>query len=329
MALICEGRELSYGELNARANRLAHHLIGLGVGPECLVGVCLDRSFDMVVALLGILKAGGAYLPLDPDYPEARLAQMLADAAPALVLSTGIPRGRLPGVVAVLTLDATEVRAALGRVPAHDPTDRERTAPLRPSHPAYVIYTSGSAGTPKGVVVTHAGIPSLAGAQVEHLGLTPDSRVLQFASLNFDASLWEVVMALTTGAALVLLREEARAGPAIREVLVAQRVTHATLPPVVLATLEEGDDLPLEWLIVAGEACPMELVARWSRSRRMVNAYGPTETTVCATMSTPVGVHMHRRSAGRSGTRGCTCWTLGRSRCRWGSPASCTSRARG
>ena len=213
VALICEGRELSYGELNARANRLAHHLIGLGVGPECLVGVCLDRSFDMVVALLGILKAGGAYLPLDPDYPEARLAQMLADAAPALVLSTGIPRGRLPGVVAVLTLDAPEVRAALGRVPAHDPTDRERTAPLRPSHPAYVIYTSGSAGTPKGVVVTHAGIPSLAGAQVEHLGLTPDSRVLQFASLNFDASLWEVVMALTTGAALVLLREEAAGWP--------------------------------------------------------------------------------------------------------------------
>ena len=288
VAVVSGGETLSYAELNARANRLAHHLIGLGVGPEALVGVCLGRSAEMVVGILAILKAGGSYLPLDPDYPEARLAYMLADAAPGLVLSTAALRGRLPGAAEVLTVDVAETRALLAQAPAHNPADHDRICRLRPRHPAYVIYTSGSTGTPKGVMVTHAGIPTLAGAQVERLGLTPRARVLQFASLNFDASLSELVMTLTTGAASILLREEARSGPALREELVAQRVSHATLPPVILATLKEGDDLPLEGLIVAGDACPGELVARWSRSRRMVNAYGPTETTVCATMSAPL-----------------------------------------
>ncbi len=287
VAVIFEGRELSYGELNARANRLAHHLIGLEVGPETLVGVCLERSAEMVVALLGILKAGGAYLPLDPEYPEARLAHMLADAAPALVLTTTALCTRLPETNAVLTLDAPETQALLGWAPEHNPGHGERTCSLRPRHPAYVIYTSGSTGSPKGVVVTHAGIPSLAGTQVERLGLSLGSRVLQFASLSFDASLWEVVTALTTGAALVLMKE-ARSGHALLEVLVSQQVTHALLPPVVLTTMGDDDGLPLEGLVVGGETCPGELVARWSPGRRMVNAYGPTEATVCATMSAPL-----------------------------------------
>ena len=129
---------------------------------------------------------------------------------------------RLPQAVTVLPLDDPELQAALDQAPTHDPSDAERIAPLLPRHPAYVIYTSGSTGTPKGVVVTHAGIPALAGAQVEGLGLTPASRVLQFASLNFDASVWEVVMALTTGATLVLLHEEARSGQALRDVMVSR-----------------------------------------------------------------------------------------------------------
>ncbi|MBV8286313.1 MAG: AMP-binding protein, partial [Hyphomicrobiales bacterium] len=288
-AAVVFGQEsLSYGELNARANRLARCLIGRGVGPEALVGLALERSAELVVALLGVLKAGGAYLPLDPDYPPARLAHMLADAAPALVLSAESVRARLPRSLPILSLDGPELRAALAQGPDHNPTDPERTGPLLPAHPAYVIYTSGSTGIPKGVVVSHAGIPALAGAQVERLGLTARSRVLQFASLNFDASFSEVAMALTSGAALVLAPEEARSGLALRELLVAQGVTHATLPPAVLASLEEGNGLALEGLIVAGEACPGDLAARWSVGRRMVNAYGPTETTVCATMSGPL-----------------------------------------
>ena len=201
-ALVFGEKSLTYQELNARANRLAHHLIGLGVGPESLVGIALERSLERVVALLGILKAGGAYLPLDPHYPQARLAQMLSDAAPALVLTSGILRARLSETIKVLTLDAIETQAMLSLAPAHNPSEAEGRAPLLCQHPAYVIYTSGSSGAPKGVVVTHAGIASLAGAQMERLGLSSESRVLQFASLNFDASLWELVMALTTGARL-------------------------------------------------------------------------------------------------------------------------------
>ena len=151
-----------------------------------------------------------------------------------------------------------------------------------------MIYTSGSAGTPKGVVVTHSGIAALAASQSERLGVTAHSRVLQLASLSFDASLWEVAMALTHGAALVLMPSDALSGPALRATLIEQRVTHATLPPAVLSTLDIGDDLNLECLIVAGEACPETLVANWSNRSRMINAYGPTETTVCATMSLPL-----------------------------------------
>src|SRR5262249_24301196 len=141
-----------------------------------------------------------------------------------------------------------------------------------------------STGQPKGVIVTHAGVHALASTQVERFGVTSTSRVLQFASLNFDASAWEVIMALATGAALVLLDEESRSGTALGDVMAASGVTHATLPPTVLSTLGESD-LPLECLVVAGEACSREAVARWSKGRRMFNAYGPTETTVCATIS--------------------------------------------
>ena len=284
-ALVFGEESLTYQELNTRANALAHHLIGLGVGPESLVGIALERSMAMVVALLGVLKAGGAYLPLDPDYPQARLAYMLKDAAPALVLSNGALCQRLPQTIDVLSLDMPKIQAALDQSQAHNPTDTERTARLLSRHPAYVIYTSGSTGTPKGVVVTHIGVPSLVAAQVESLNLTGDSRILQFASLNFDASLSELIMALSTGAALVLLCQKERSGPALREELIARRTTHATLPPAVLATLEGGNDLSLRGLIVAGEVCSGELIARWSPGRRMINAYGPTETTVCATMT--------------------------------------------
>ena len=159
--------------------------------------------------------------------------------------------------------------------------------PLLPQHAAYLIYTSGSTGVPKGVLVTHVGIPSLARSHVHNLNLTQRSRVLQFASLNFDASFWELAMALTTGAAFVLLKDE-RGGIPLQEILRSQRITHATLTPSVLSTLDERQESDIETLIVVGEQCPGELVARWSRARRMINAYGPTETTVCATMSLPL-----------------------------------------
>ena len=284
VALVYGDARLTYGELNRRANQLAHVLIRRGVGPEQLVGLCVERTPEMIVGLLAILKAGAAYLPLDLAYPAARLALMLDDARPGLILASAETAPRLPAGYRYLVIEA-DGDTADGDT---NPTDAQRLSALAVGHPAYVIYTSGSTGRPKGVVVTHAGVAALAAAQVERLGVTAASRVLQFASLNFDASLWEVVMALTSGAALVLAPPEALSGPPLRALLAGQRVTHATLPPAVLATLGEAD-LPLGCLVVAGEACPAPLVAQWSAERLMVNAYGPTESTVCATISAPTG----------------------------------------
>ncbi|WP_331386726.1 amino acid adenylation domain-containing protein [Silvibacterium bohemicum] len=297
-ALVFERETLTYSELNARANRLAHLLIGRRVGPESLVGICLARSVDMVVAILAALKAGAAYLPLDSNYPAARLLQMVKDAKPALVLTSSEQQSQLPVDVPRMVLNAPETEVLLvdpsvaDRVDVNrvdvNPVDEDRCAPLRCEHPAYVIYTSGSTGVPKGVVVTHAGISSLAELRVGSLGLNSDSRVLQFASLNFDASLWEMVMAFTSGGTLVVPAENARAGDALRRLLIAEKITHALLPPVVLSTLEDAANIPLECLIVGGDACSSAVAALWSSGRRMINAYGPTESTVCATISEPL-----------------------------------------
>ena len=196
IALVFEDSTLTYAELNAQANRLAHLLIGRGVGPENLVALALPRSTEMVIALLGILKAGAAYLPLDPDYPVERLSYMLRDAQPACVLTSARIAQRLPESVAQLLLDHPDTAGALAQSPETNPSDAERTRPLSPHNPAYVIYTSGSTGAPKGVVVTHTGIPSLATAQIDHFAITAEARVLQFASLSFDAMVSEISMAL-------------------------------------------------------------------------------------------------------------------------------------
>ncbi|UYB44836.1 amino acid adenylation domain-containing protein [Streptomyces sp. Je 1-4] len=282
-AVVFEDLVLSYAEVAERANRLARLLVQQGVGPERVVALAVPRSPEMVVAALAVHKAGGAYLPVDPEYPAERIAYMLDDARPTCLLTltgvalpeTGCPR---------LLLDDPAVVAALNEQPA---------TPLAPraglQHPAYVIYTSGSTGRPKGVEVTHAGVASLAATHAEAFAVGPRSRVLQFASLSFDAAAWELIMALTTGAALVVAPAPRLApGEPLARLLAEQRVTHATLPPAALGVMAP-DSLPAGMtLVVAGEACAPELVGRWSAGRRMVNAYGPTEATVCATMSEPL-----------------------------------------
>ncbi len=288
-AIVQGERSFTYLELNRQANRLAHYLIARGVGPESLVGIALERSPEMVVAILAAWKSGAAYLPLDPEYPTARLEHILTDARPRVVLTATKLQEKLPqnSVTEFICLDAANIQTEMMLSPAHNPLQAERTMSLLPQHPAYLIYTSGSTGVPKGVLVTHVGIPSLARSHVQNLSLTQRSRVLQFASLNFDASFWELIMALTTGAALILLTDE-RGGIPLQEILRSQRITHATLTPSVLSTLDERQESDIETLIVVGEQCPGELVARWSHRRRMINAYGPTEITVCATMSLPL-----------------------------------------
>ncbi|WBP87684.1 non-ribosomal peptide synthetase [Kitasatospora cathayae] len=283
--------EVGYGELNERANRLAHHLIALGAGPGRIVALALPRTVDAVVAVLAVLKTGAAYLPVDPAYPRERIGYLLADSAPLAVLSHGSVAGRLPEPVAapVLLLDDPATAAAIAGAPAHDPDDTERTAPLGPEHPAYVIYTSGSTGRPKGVLVPHRAVAALA-AEHDRFGVGEGTRLLQFASFSFDAAAWELLTALLTGAVLVLAAEADRApGEPLAELVATAGIEVVCLPPTVLAAWPVALPMPEGLtLITAGEACPPELVERWSAGRRMLNAYGPTETTVCATVSEPL-----------------------------------------
>ncbi|MCH7345375.1 amino acid adenylation domain-containing protein [Pelomonas sp. CA6] len=286
-ALVVDAQRLSYAQLNARANRLAHQLLALGVKPDMRVAIALPRGVDMVVALLATLKAGGAYVPLDPAYPPERLAFMLDDSRPRVLITQAALQDRLPASralmsAAVLELDAPQ--PSWSALPAYNPDPR--ALGLAPSHLAYVIYTSGSTGTPKGVMVAHEGLCSLAAGQVGSFAAGPDSRVLQFASFSFDGCIFELVLALAHGGSLHLVaRELPLAGEDLLAALQQHRITHAILPPAVLATLPPQARLEdLRLLVMAGEAAPQALVRRFAPGRRLINGYGPTETTVCATL---------------------------------------------
>ncbi|HZF12136.1 MAG TPA: amino acid adenylation domain-containing protein [Thermoanaerobaculia bacterium] len=277
-ALLAPEGALTYVELDRRANRLAHRLRALGVAADSRVGLCAERSTAMIVAVLGILKAGAAYVPLDPAYPRERLAFMVEDARIPVLLTEERLRGSLPEAAAVTVL-----------LDAGDPPDghdggRAGRLPgvASPESLAYVIYTSGSTGRPKGVMIHHRGWGNLADAQRRLFGVGPGDRVLQFASLSFDASASEIAMTFSAGATLVLGPRERQLS---REELTAllRESTIATLPPTVLATLLPADLPGLKTLIVAGEACPLELARAWALGRRLFNAYGPTEASVCAT----------------------------------------------
>ena len=278
-ALRFGGRATTYRALDEAANRLAHHLVERGVGPEVRVGIFAERAPETVVAILAVLKAGGAYVPLDSAYPADRLRYMLEDCGARLVIApAGIPSSVPAGLVADL-LDPRAEAAAIAARPADAPcvaVDVESVA--------YVIYTSGSTGRPKGVMVAHRGVPNLARAQAARFGIEPGGRVLQFASFSFDASVSELFTALLTGATLVMgVRDELLPGPGLLDTLRRERVTVATLPASVLAALAP-DALPdLRTVVSAGEAVDAAVVERWGARRTFVNAYGPTEGTVCAT----------------------------------------------
>ncbi|MBW4597353.1 MAG: amino acid adenylation domain-containing protein [Brasilonema angustatum HA4187-MV1] len=273
-------RQLTYEQLNSRANQLAHHLRSLGVKPDVLVGICVERSLDMVVGLLGILKAGGAYVPLDPEYPTERLSFMLEDAQVPVLLTQQRLIDRLPEHQAKLVcLDETWEQIAQN-------SQDNPTSGVKAFHLANVIYTSGSTGRPKGVMVEHKGLCNLAQAQIQTFGVDSDSRVLQFASLSFDASIWEVMMALGSGGTLYLgTKDSLLPGKPLIEQLGNHSITHITLPPSALAVMPVEELPALQTIIVAGEACATELIRQWSAGRNFFNAYGPTEATVCATVA--------------------------------------------
>ena len=291
-AVLAGDRSLTYADLDTRANRLAHLLIRRGAGPERIVALALPRSADIVIAQLAVAKAGAAFLPVDPDYPAERIAFMLSDAAPVLVIASAATAGRLPpGPWEVLTLDDPDTERVLATGPASRPQDADRAAPSLLAHPAYVIYTSGSTGTPKGVMVTHQGLASFSAAEVDRYAVRPGDRVLQFSSPSFDASVLELCMSLPAGAALVVPPPGPLLGDQLARVLAERGVTHALIPPAALATVPPGAAGELtgfRMLTVGGDACPAELVDLWAPGRRMINSYGPTEATVVSTWSRPL-----------------------------------------
>ncbi len=282
VAVVLGNQQLTYGELNTKANQLAHYLQTLGVGTEVLVGICVERALYTLIGILGILKAGGAYLPLDPAYPAERLAFMLEDAQVPVLLtqqSLGIDQTHNKSLQKTTIVYLDNWEANIGG--EKNPVSRVTSNNL-----AYTIYTSGSTGKPKGVLLTHRGLCNLATAQQQLFNVQPDNRVLQFASLSFDASIWEIVMTWVAGATLVLAqRDDLLPGTTLLKLLRDQQIAIVTLPPSALAVLP-AEELPdLQTIIVAGEACPPELVKRWATGRRFFNAYGPTESTVCATVA--------------------------------------------
>jgi amino acid adenylation domain-containing protein len=279
VAVVFEDEQLSYGELNGRANRIARYLRKAGVGPETRVGVMLERGPSMIESVLGVLKAGGCYVPLDAQLPRERLAYMLEDAGAAVLLTERKPAEQLGDATGVRVICLDLVREQLAAESAEN-FESGATA----DNLAYVIYTSGSTGRPKGVMVEHRSLCNMAVAQADTFGLGAEDRVLQFASLSFDASIFEIVAALYAGAALCLVaRETLLGGPDFIRFLRERGVTFTLLPPSVLGVLP-GAELPdLKTLCVGGAPCPAEVLARWSKARRFFNLYGPTEATVYAT----------------------------------------------
>jgi amino acid adenylation domain-containing protein/non-ribosomal peptide synthase protein (TIGR01720 family) len=275
VAVRVKDQTFSYGELNRCANRLARRLRAYGVGPEVLVGICAERSFEMIVGMLAILKAGGVHVPLDPKYPKQRLAFMLEDANPPVLLVQDKLREVLPGCMAQLvSLDDVLEETA--------PEDNVNVpSGAQPDNGSYVIFTSGSTGRPKGILLTHRGLCNLLPAWNELFAVDKESHVLQFASFSFDASMWEVFSALTAGARLCFgSRQTLYSEQELRQMLEQLEITHALLPPSLLNALDAGG-LPLLKMVSAiGEKCTAEIAARWSIRRRFFNAYGPAEATI-------------------------------------------------
>ncbi|MGH3583996.1 MAG: non-ribosomal peptide synthetase, partial [Mycobacterium sp.] len=276
VAVIFDGRSMTYRELDEASNRLAHLLADHGAGPGQHVALLLSRSAEAITAMLAVLKTGAAYLPIDPALPSARIEFVLADAAPIAAITTTGLRSRLAGSD-LAVIDVTDPRV--------DSQPSTSVSAPDPDDVAYLIYTSGTTGVPKGVAVTHRNVTQLLESLNSHL---PGQVWAQWHSLAFDASVEEVWSALLFGGRLVVVPESVASTPEdFRALLVSERVGVVSQTPSALAPLPP-ESLGSAALLVAGEACPAEIVDRWAPGRVMINGYGPTETTVCACRTAPL-----------------------------------------
>ncbi|MGH3401121.1 MAG: amino acid adenylation domain-containing protein [Streptosporangiaceae bacterium] len=290
IALICEDTQVTYAELNARADRLAQTLAARGVRPEQLVAVCLPRTADQVTALLGVLKSGAAYLPVDPDYPSQRIRYMIEDAAPVCALVVAETGDCIPGVVPAIRMDELDLAQSSGTGPDVTQDAAMPCAP-HPSHPAYVSYTSGSSGQPKGVVIPHSALSNQVQWLRSFFEARPADRMVPFASVSFDSHVEDVYPALVSGGALVLVRDPAEQLPDLLSGPVGDSITMLGFPFSYWRELvDQGGSVRwppnLRVVNVGGEKMSRHAVETW-RGRlgdgaRLINSYGPTETTVNA-----------------------------------------------
>ncbi|ELB94764.1 non-ribosomal peptide synthetase, partial [Rhodococcus wratislaviensis IFP 2016] len=288
-ALSYEGSEVTYRELDEQSNRLARLLIGRGIGPESVVALALARSPESVLSLWAVAKTGAAFVPVDPNYPTDRIVHMLSDSGAALALTVAEFRPTLPDCTSYVVVDAPGFDDEVSAHSAAVVTDADRTHPLALENPAYLIYTSGSTGTPKGVVVTHRGLANFATDERVRFGVTPRSRTLHFSSPSFDASILELLLAVGSGATMVIAPASVIGGTELADVLREGRVTHAFITPAAMASVDPAGLDQLECVATGGDVCPPELVAQWvTGGRRMFNAYGPTEATVVSSVTGPM-----------------------------------------
>ncbi|MEP7107701.1 MAG: amino acid adenylation domain-containing protein [Ferruginibacter sp.] len=299
IALVYEGQQLSYQQLNAKSNQLARHIrtqyrkrTKQEPGPDTLVALCVNRGLEMVIGILAILKAGGAYVPIDPGYPQERIDYLLEDTGAQLILSQQqLSEGnhpRLPPekLIYIGLGEKFYKKEDSSNLPQHSEA----------TNLAYVIYTSGTTGGPKGVKITHRSLNNLVFVQKQMLEINSESKVLQYASLIFDASVWEIFSALSSGAQLSIIPAGIRQdSQLVCDYLLSAKITIALLPPVLLSMMPDTRLPDLKTLLVGGDLCSLETMNKWSKGRRLINAYGPTESTVIATM--------HRYEAGDGNTK--------------------------
>ncbi|MEH2439354.1 non-ribosomal peptide synthetase [Nostoc sp.] len=281
LALVFESQRLTYQQLNQKANQLAHYLIqNYQIQPDTLIGICVERSFEMIIGVLGILKAGAAYVPIDPNYPQERIGFMLQDCGTSLLLTQSFLKDKLSLTELkhqVICLDGDTFSSAL--------TDNPNLQ-ITSNNLAYIIYTSGSTGQPKGVMIEHQAIVNLALAWAKTFQVKPQSRWLQFGSFSFDLSIGEIATALGAGGCLYLAQKETLLpSQALVDLLADNKISHFALPPSALSVLPRAILPDLQAIIVGGEACPAELVTQWGTERCFFNCYGPTESTVIATIA--------------------------------------------
>ncbi|MBK3493949.1 amino acid adenylation domain-containing protein [Viridibacillus sp. YIM B01967] len=277
--------QIHYDELNCRANRLACFLKEKGIGPGKVVGIMTKKSTEMIISILGILKAGGAYLPIDPMYyPENRILSIINDSQISLLLAEDtfehslFTKANYQYQFEILFYD--EIVNKSQNNSSHNLKNMNQSDDL-----AYVIYTSGTTGQPKGVLIKHSGVVNLSSSVSKSLGISINSKVLQFASCSFDASVWEIFTTLLNGATLYLPQRNHEFTNNLSDILRENAINVVTLPPSVLKSIRSANLPNLSVIVSAGESCTKDIINKWSIGRRFFNAYGPSETTVCATLT--------------------------------------------